>query len=435
MSRIEILLIFFLRSMKIKKLIQITSDLTAVLVLFCCMQISYAEKIYFYEDEPILGKIEKITKEGILIFREEKNGLKKEIPVDDISRIESSACAKSEDPENSAILHLWNGDKLYVSDPSFKEKRIKALLALNEISIPLECVKMMIFSTETAENDYRNFEKEDAIYLTNNDRALGEITGLSGGKIRFKSSFGELSKDLKNEKNEQMISAVTFKKASANFCPHDKQFVSIESIDSGRVTGEFIRHDGNTIFIDTKYSGKIGFKKEFVKTVFLKGGNSVYLSDLNHFSVKEEPFIKEEKEELNTVFHYKNDLNCHGKQISIAGKTYDKGLGTHSRCTLVYDIPGKFSFFRAEIGIDDIAGAKKDSITGENFGAVLFKVMIEENEVFSGKMNGGEKALKIDIPIKEGAKKITLLSDFVPEKEKNMVGCLADWANARFCKK
>jgi len=88
----------------------------------------------------------------------------------------------------------------------------------------------------------------------------------------------------------------------------------------------------------------------------------VFLSDM--------PWIKATAGADNPV---RRDVNYHGKTISIAGKTYPKGLWTHSfpdatPADAVFEVAGKgFAALAAEVGLDDASGG----------GSVQFQVLVD----------------------------------------------------------
>src|SRR2546421_92844 len=52
------------------------------------------------------------------------------------------------------------------------------------------------------------------------------------------------------------------------------------------------------------------------------------------------------------------DMGVAGKPISIGGKQFARGVGTHAESKLRLDIAGKASRFFAQVGVDDAAGGQ-----------------------------------------------------------------------------
>lgn len=111
------------------------------------------------------------------------------------------------------------------------------------------------------------------------------------------------------------------------------------------------------------------------------------------------------------------DKNFKGKEISIAGIQYKKGLNCQTSSRIMYSLNGKADRFQAVVGIDDAyrgdAPAQFKVYNGDYFGGqVLFD---------SGKL-GKDSAMKVDVDVKE-VKYILLTVD-----GKNVE---ADWADAK----
>ncbi|MEP0766239.1 MAG: NPCBM/NEW2 domain-containing protein [Fimbriimonadia bacterium] len=80
-----------------------------------------------------------------------------------------------------------------------------------------------------------------------------------------------------------------------------------------------------------------------------------------------------------------------GKQISIAGQTFARGIGTHAESELRFRLYRLYSKFTAQVGVDDAAEGK---------GTVQFLVIADGKTLFdSGVMRGGEAAKPVDLDV------------------------------------
>ena len=110
------------------------------------------------------------------------------------------------------------------------------------------------------------------------------------------------------------------------------------------------------------------------------------------------------------------NLAVAGKPISIAGQSYARGLGTHSKSELVFPLGGVCESFHAMVGADDGGG-----------GAMAFEVWADGVKAFaSGMLKKGEPAKAVDISV-AGIKKLRLV---VTDEGKGINGAHADWADA-----
>ena len=108
-----------------------------------------------------------------------------------------------------------------------------------------------------------------------------------------------------------------------------------------------------------------------------------------------------------------------GTTLSIGGKTFSKGIGTHSYSRLEYNVDGKYQAFVAEIGVDDDSGKN---------GSVTFEVWGDGVKLYdSGKVTGKMAAKTCVVPV-AGKKQIWLV---VTDADDGTKYDAADWANAR----
>jgi|GEM_PF-5318735 len=109
------------------------------------------------------------------------------------------------------------------------------------------------------------------------------------------------------------------------------------------------------------------------------------------------------------------DKNFYNKPIVLNGITYQKGLGTHARSEIVYDIDGMYQFFSSVAGMDDS-------------GSIVFEVYADDQLRYQTPvMRSGDKAAEIKIPI-TGVKKLKLV---VTDAGDGITCDHASWADAR----
>ncbi|MGE5521204.1 MAG: NPCBM/NEW2 domain-containing protein [Candidatus Dadabacteria bacterium] len=110
-----------------------------------------------------------------------------------------------------------------------------------------------------------------------------------------------------------------------------------------------------------------------------------------------------------------------GKPITIAGKTYERGFGTHSESSLLIQLNGKATSFNAQVGIDD-------EIKGHD-PAVEFVVYGDKKKLWSsGIMHFGDAAKECSVPL-TGVKNVELV---VTDGGNGNYYDHADWADAKF---
>ncbi len=94
------------------------------------------------------------------------------------------------------------------------------------------------------------------------------------------------------------------------------------------------------------------------------------------------------------------DQSVTGKAISIAGRTFHYGVGTHAESMLHVKLDGKVERFRGFVGVDDAAGGR---------GSLRFRVYADGKVLFdSGVIKGGQEAKAVDVPL-AGVERLMLL--------------------------
>ncbi len=114
------------------------------------------------------------------------------------------------------------------------------------------------------------------------------------------------------------------------------------------------------------------------------------------------------------------DKSVTGKTLSVGGRTFDHGVGTHAESTIYVDLDGKAERFRAYVGVDDAAGRR---------GSIRFMVYGDSKRLFdSGVMKGGQEAKAVDVPL-AGVKHLRLM---VTSAGDGTDSDHANWAQAEF---
>ncbi len=115
------------------------------------------------------------------------------------------------------------------------------------------------------------------------------------------------------------------------------------------------------------------------------------------------------------------DKSVTGKELSIAGKKYEFGVGTHANSTILIGLNSKTVRFQAEAGVDDqalnTAGSVVFRITGD--GATLWESPV---------MKAGTAAIPVDLTIKKVKDLVLMVTDAGDGMDYDH----ANWAMAQF---
>ncbi len=114
------------------------------------------------------------------------------------------------------------------------------------------------------------------------------------------------------------------------------------------------------------------------------------------------------------------DKSVEDHTLSIGGKKFEHGLGTHAISTLYIDLKGGAEKFTAFVGVDDE--------TKPNQGSVVFRVSGDGRELWKSKiMKTGQAPEKVDVNLKG----IKILLLYVGDAGNGIGYDHADWADAK----
>ena len=110
-----------------------------------------------------------------------------------------------------------------------------------------------------------------------------------------------------------------------------------------------------------------------------------------------------------------------GHKITIAGSTFNDGLGVHAGSQLIYLLGGQCSAFSASLGVDD-------EVLYKGKGSVTFQVLGDDTLLYdSGKMVSGDPARAVNLNV-AGKQRLTLR---VGDAGDGVAYDHADWADAK----
>lgn len=114
----------------------------------------------------------------------------------------------------------------------------------------------------------------------------------------------------------------------------------------------------------------------------------------------------------------RTDASISGRTLSIAGRRYARGLGTHAPGEMVFQLGRQHRRFTAAVGVDDQGGTA---------GSVVFRVLLDGKEAFnSGLMKCGQPAKAVALDL-SGVAELRLAAG---DGGNGVEGDHADWAEA-----
>ena len=316
-------------------------------------------------------------------------------------------------------LYLRNGDELKAAILSGDDSKLKLKTAaagefelenkfLNAIAFPLkdgptaEAIEAFVKAPSA---------KEDLLLLAKGDTVAGVLEKFSDKDLSFNSG---------NQSRVYLFSAIAaFRLAPLDDFKDSAEFrATVMLKDGSRLTGKLAGMEEKSVTLQTVTGKAWNLDSAALHGFMFKGGKLVYLSDLKPATVEEKPYVGG----MPIVFAWRRDQSVNGDKLSIAGKSFPRGIGVHSFARLVYGLEGQYARFLCEAGID--AGAASN-------GDCAWRVLVDGKEVKTGRAKSGAPAEKIKLDI-AGAKQLELICDYGADDDD--AGDHLDWANARLIK-
>jgi NPCBM/NEW2 domain len=247
------------------------------------------------------------------------------------------------EPEASATLqasrlHVWPAKSL-----GFVQGKALDLFAPN--------VVLLFWSLPEGVDDAGRFfallqdesRKRDAVYLQNGDRIEGTVTAL-GAKIGCVLS----SDGRKVQTPWSKLAGIAFNTDRQARLKTKKTHARAVLDGGARINFLELRFEEKT----RQWIGKTQFGTvlELPETTVLamdsRQGQAVDLSELTPTRYEHRPY-------LGAAWPLMKDSAVSGQALRLNGSTYEKGLGTHAACRVIYKLDGQYQRFDAVVGIDE----------------------------------------------------------------------------------
>jgi hypothetical protein len=251
--------------------------------------------------------------------------------------------------------------------------------------------------------------RRDAVLLRNGDILRGTVEGFAADPpaVRVKVTGEPAATTISLSR----VAAVAFDPSLARARKPKGPYARFVTTDGSRLSFATATADTNTLKGTTTFGTVVELPLADVIALDVLQGKATYLSDLKPMKATAEGFN-------GVAWPWTADRTVKGNQLRLGSQTFDKGLGTHPRTTLVYDLGGKYRRFEAVVGLDPITGRR---------GAVEVQVLVDGRNALATALTAGAdpKAVAVDVA---KAKELTLVVDYGPGGD---VQDDVNWGDAR----
>lgn len=332
-------------------------------------------------------------------------------PLDDFRELRTKSSLLGDDP-TTTIVNLRSGGVLNAREITMDDGRLKFATDLADISYPITDVTAIIFQRGTAEPELQTMldqpTGETDRLLVTTSKGPRTVAGLleTVSKTEITINYEDQSRKVNLDKIIAMV--------LANLDSQQQTKYLITTIDRSRMIADGLVAD------DGKWTIGWGKQKttlpmEQIVRIEVKSDRVLYVSDL-----------EAELDQLETILAPKQvnqrDKNVVGSTLrlpiasptnEVAVRSFEKGLGTHSRSRLIYNLPTEYTKLNGYVGIDEATGGNGDC---------RCSILLDGIQVFSADVKGGQPAFPFSLDL-QSATRLELLVEPGPMLD------LSDWVN------
>ena len=253
--------------------------------------------------------------------------------------------------------------------------------------------------------------RRDLVLLRNGDVARGTLTGFAPD-IRLKPEGGPVRTFPPTEP-----AALAFDPSLARTRKPTGPYSHVVLRDGTRLDLTAAAIEANVLRGKANFGLDVQLPTAELVALDVYQGKAVYLSDLTPARAEHAGF-------LGPVWPWAADRSVRHEPLVLTGpngpETFDRGIGTHPRTVLAYDLGGKYRRFEAVVGLDAESGRG---------GQAVVRILLDGKDAtpvgLRRLVSGPAVPVRLDVT---GAKELVLEVDFGPAGD---VRADVDWGDAR----
>jgi hypothetical protein len=231
--------------------------------------------------------------------------------------------------------------------------------------------------------------ESDLVRLQQGDKMEGVITALDSKWLKINVRKRETTIPL------ETIQAIVFRGANRIACAPAGRYTHVV-LDNGTrlaVVAAAVKAGGSVLGGRTAFDESVSIPLSNVMALDVRGGVATYLSDIEPSKYTHTAF-------LGPSWPLVRDGSASGRALKLGNSTWDKGLGTHAECRVVYSLAGNYRWFEARVGLDPVFGKR---------GRVKVRVLVDgqERDLGGKELTAADGPLQIRVDTR-GGKELTL---------------------------
>lgn len=329
------------------------------------------------------------------------------LTIGDLDRIELSAIKPV---EAKVIIDLVGGGRLRGAATIIADDACIVETAFGgKLSIPLEAVRALRFQPAIKDEA---FEAAVAKPSADSDRLfiqVGDQRQSLGGLIE---SLDPKQVQFEWQGKQRSVPISQFYGVALAQAPEaaEPPPLTLELVEGSTIIGQLVAFTSDELQI------KLAGTRLSVPTRAI--GRLVFRSDRVEQLSKWEDIAATENTIVAFPRKFQRDQNVLGKPLTLAGKTYESGIGVHANSRLKFDLEGNFDQFVAVIGVDSLTQGKGDC---------QFRVELDGVEVYSKRLTGGDTPAQLRLDVAD-ARELSLIVEAGANLD---LADVANWADAK----
>ena len=306
--------------------------------------------------------------------------------------------------EFPSLLQLSNGDRLFGAVETGKGDRLRFRPGGRDpIELPVAAIRRFVNLERARDRDPEEFvgaPEGDRLYLPapgGLDHLNGTFASFDGDGVLFESALGRSRKSLAD-----LVALVLAPEEPSR--SDERLLALLDLADGSRMTGALTGFGEGAFEVALQVGPSLKVALDNLVAFTFRNGRYVYLSELEPAETTETPYFGGPD-----AMHFppRRDRSVGGGPLRCGGKEFARGLGLHSRTVLRYLLGGKYSRFRAAVGIDDEVREFAFS------GSAILRVFADGKLAFeSPPLRAGEEPVRIpDVDLK-GVREVRVEADY-----------------------
>jgi len=343
-------------------------------------------------------------------------GVPADLTLDDLRRIEVSVPPATAASNPAVVAELRGGGRILAKSATISDDECQLAWSVSDesLNLALDLLRALRLEPATASAEFDNAlatpsAELDRVFVKDEVGKLSSVTGLieslTGDELTL-----EVGGQMHKVPRSKLFGIIVAQPSASTTTPRCLVTLSDGSLLGGE---ELSLSDGQADLVFSG-GGKATIPWAAIRQVAIRSRRVAFLSDLKPIDDQQQPIVTLPRP-------WQRDRAVTGEPLMLGGRSYEKGIGVHSRSQLTFAAEKKWDTLGATIGLDGVSGSKGDCV---------FIVLADGQPLVSRRMKGSDSPEEISVTI-SGREHVTLL---VEPGEGLDLADHANWGDVRFIK-